>query len=1578
VDLNETATTDANGEFWFTWLTPGLTYTVKEVPPAGSVQTTTDPPPMFITSGREWVATEAQGEFVQRAVSFPWEWQMELQPFDPSGDPSGEPVTLDLSGIAELGFSNLVDMQTGEVVPIVDDQDGLPLAIPEGRDFLIQTEIVSMELSGQDPFNEGGTLTLSGTGQGQGVVRNEGGALTGGFDSDFVVDSFFDITYEIEFEDPSGAVIMTLAPVEPLRTGMNFEPEDEIPPTDVRWMPTFLWETGLAQDLVDEAGNLWDQVIAIHTAPDVEREKPIRPVVEPSLEFGNTFLGSIHGYKFEDLNVNGIDDDLDGEGIGDEPRLAGVEITLTGDIDGDGDLDTLTEFTNDDGEYWFEGLHPGVYTVTETSPFGSIATTPASFVVTVQSREELVALPGQAHLPLGDPRVEVPPRDANNDGFTDLVFGNAFEGSIHGFKFEDLNGDGIRQANEPPLPGVTIELGAVSMTGVDPVGSTVTDQNGEYWFQWLEPGVTYVVTEVAPAGSVQTTPDPAPIFIGSGEEYVARSGQALNSPMVRPDFRDDGYLEFINPTEHPGLIGTVVPTSPPGRIMTEEYTGYTLADGTGIIEVGDSDTTAGDRADFDWVQENRADELAGLGNHPGQVGALGWTVGTPETSPHIDPGTGLPHGHSDEETPPGPLPHLDNAAYTRPLFAAVDVFSNISTGQDSDTDANGVFSPREAALDYVVDFVNSTTGVFSPGVMQHVWVPGWTLATTIDDYVARWVPRTPGLYDFIAIEPASGAFDDQVTEIDAVKALPTLKPIREVPLPELEFGNTFLGSIHGYKFEDVNGNGIDDDVDGDGRGDEPRLAGVTITLTGDADGDGLTDTRTEITDANGEYWFVGLHPGRYTVGETPPAGSVPTTVPWYSVTINSREELVALPGQAQLPDSEAFPDGDPRVEVVVGDRNDDGVPDLAFGNRFLEQPTEIEVDAPIVDGAVNGDIYGVQPLRVTTLVTESGIPLTTSLDDMGQGVWFTAIHTGTGEVFQTPGVQVDESSVYEGFFDVFLPAGAYRLSAGVWQVDMAGQPTGTAVATSPFTPIEIHEIGTRTVDLRMEQDGIPDDFLLQRVGDAYQLSKLGVSPGDGASFSFSVHSTTAITVLGGGDDDRLIVDFAGGNPIPVNGVHFDGGSGSTDELELRGGSALSVEHEFHDASSGAVRAAIGGQLSTITYTGLEPITDSLVAVDRVFTFGPAADAITLDDGPVTDDGRALIDSPNSELVDFAVPSRRIIVNAGAGDDFVQVTGLDGLFTGSLILQGAAGDDFVDASLSPIAVRVLGGMGDDELIGSEGDDQLIGGGGNDVISGADGDDRILGNSGSDELSGGAGDDQLRGHNGDDQLAGGDGDDRIKGNGGVDTLDEAFSGRLALINPRVLEGDSGTDRISSIELFNISGSAGDDELDFSVASVPVRIDGGAGNDTIRGGDAADNLLGGDDDDVIAGGAGPDLIEAGDGDDLVNGGAGVDTINGRDGNDSLSGGIHTDYIFGHIGNDVIVGHDGSDRLFGGGGNDIVLGRQGKDKVYGNNGRDTIAGGSGFGPDAGDLVIDPQGTRDINEAFMFPGGDPAWITML
>jgi Ca2+-binding RTX toxin-like protein len=110
------------------------------------------------------------------------------------------------------------------------------------------------------------------------------------------------------------------------------------------------------------------------------------------------------------------------------------------------------------------------------------------------------------------------------------------------------------------------------------------------------------------------------------------------------------------------------------------------------------------------------------------------------------------------------------------------------------------------------------------------------------------------------------------------------------------------------------------------------------------------------------------------------------------------------------------------------------------------------------------------------------------------------------------------------------------------------------------------------------------------------------------------------------------------------------------------------------------------------------------------------------------------------------PGTGLWVDAGGGDDRVEVVG-DALGpTRRIVLDGGAGNDFL-----------VGSPGDDLLFGGAGRDQLLGGGGNDWLMGGDGDDQLAGGDGNDVLVGGAGADTLVGQAGRDVLDGGDGID-----------------------------------------------------------------------------------------------------------------------------------------------------------------------------------------------------------------------------
>ena len=89
---------------------------------------------------------------------------------------------------------------------------------------------------------------------------------------------------------------------------------------------------------------------------------------------------------------------------------------------------------------------------------------------------------------------------------------NTPNGTIHGYKWEDQNGDGEVSEGESKLPGWTIELFRSNGDGgyeSTPIKSMVTDSSedhfGWYWFEHLFPG-DYQVCEVLQPGWMQTYP----------------------------------------------------------------------------------------------------------------------------------------------------------------------------------------------------------------------------------------------------------------------------------------------------------------------------------------------------------------------------------------------------------------------------------------------------------------------------------------------------------------------------------------------------------------------------------------------------------------------------------------------------------------------------------------------------------------------------------------------------------------------------------------------------------------------------------------------------------------------------------------------------------------------------------------------------------------------------------------------------------------------------------------------------------------------------------------------------------------
>lgn len=222
---------------------------------------------------------------------------------------------------------------------------------------------------------------------------------------------------------------------------------------------------------------------------------------------GNVITGNL----YNDLNRNAL------RNIN-ETGIAGWEVFV--DSNGNG----LREFgepkgTSDASGNYSITVAPGTYNVRVTRPAGWVASTNAEVVKTVDVRT------GNAVVNFGS----VQPNT-----------------SVTGFKWLDINGDGIRDNNEPGLAGVYIYLD-LDMDGRPDIGepSAISGADGSYSLTPPSAG-TYVIREVVDAGFRQTFP------LGANGLAVDSSGRPVghtavyngSTPLVGFNFGNAEFADF--------------------------------------------------------------------------------------------------------------------------------------------------------------------------------------------------------------------------------------------------------------------------------------------------------------------------------------------------------------------------------------------------------------------------------------------------------------------------------------------------------------------------------------------------------------------------------------------------------------------------------------------------------------------------------------------------------------------------------------------------------------------------------------------------------------------------------------------------------------------------------------------------------------------------------------------------------------------------------------------------------------------------------------------------------------------------
>ena len=581
--------------------------------------------------------------------------------------------------------------------------------------------------------------------------------------------------------------------------------------------------------------------------------------------FGDLSQGYVTGTVFEDLNGNGIQDTG-------EPGIGNVTVKR---LDSGGSELESTTTHGDDGGYSFNTVSSGNYKIQETDPSGYTSTTPNTVTVTV---------------PAG--------------GSGTANFGDRGEGTVSGTVYVDANGNGIQNADEPGISGVTVTLLDENGSSVD---NTTTGADGAYSFTSVTSG-SYTVKETDPSGYASTSPNSVPVSVSAGGSASASFGdqeQGTVSGRVFNDQNGSGGQETLES----GLSGVTIQLL--NDAQTAVQTGETDGDGSYRFD----NVTAGNYT----VRETDPD---GFNSTTPNSVAVSVATGGSGTANFGDQEQGTVSGKVFNDQNGNGLQDTGEAGIGGVTVQLLDdrgdvttstttvgdgsyQFENVTAGaytvQETDPSGYASTTPNTVSVSVAGDgcasagFGDQEQGTVSGRVFKDLngngikdtgedGLGGVTVqlnqkGTTLETLTTSG----DGSYTFSSVSAGSYV----VEETDPSGYTSTTN--NRVPVhvsatgsATANFGDQEAVSVWGRVFQDLNGNGIQDVG-------EQGIGGVTIQLL-TARG---TVLETIATSGDGSYRFTGIVYGSYGVEETDPSGYTSTTPNTVHVSINASGSAIA-------------------------------------------------------------------------------------------------------------------------------------------------------------------------------------------------------------------------------------------------------------------------------------------------------------------------------------------------------------------------------------------------------------------------------------------------------------------------------------------------------------------------------------------------------------------------------------------------------------------------------------------------------------------------------------------------------------
>ncbi len=515
-------------------------------------------------------------------------------------------------------------------------------------------------------------------------------------------------------------------------------------------------------------------------------------------DFSEALYNSIAGYVGIDCEHNVT-----------PPPIAGVVIRL---LNAAG-ATVATTTTDATGNYKFDHLVAGVYTVVEEQPAGYF-----------QGDNHIGSLGGvnPRQDELGQIKLVSDMHGVHYD-FCELL-----PVSISGKVHVNTNGDCDDPAN-PPLSGVTIQL--LNSTG-SVIDTTQTDADGMYHFVNLPPG-NYGVREIQPVGYFD------------GKTYQGSAGGDVSNNLVT-------HIELIS-----GVAGVHYDFC---EIPPAQLCGFVYVDmnNNGLKEAGEAGIA---NVTVELLDANgQPTGVTAVTDATGEycfVGLRPATYGVREFQPsgYYD-GLDTPGDAGGTAVNPGdrivgavlkPAMHAENYNFGELLPASIAGKIHVNTNGDCDDPAN----PPLAGV--TIELLNGS---------------GTVIGTRITDANGeyRFDNLAPGTYSVREIQPAN--YFDGKTYQGSAGGTVTNNFVTAIALGSgvagvhYDFCEIPPAKLCGFVYADLNNNGLKE-------AGEQGIAGVTLELL---DANGQPTGVTIQTDATGEYCFVGLRPGTYGVREFQPSG----------------------------------------------------------------------------------------------------------------------------------------------------------------------------------------------------------------------------------------------------------------------------------------------------------------------------------------------------------------------------------------------------------------------------------------------------------------------------------------------------------------------------------------------------------------------------------------------------------------------------------------------------------------------------------------------------------------------------------